>query len=49
MRCQVPLGPDLIVNRVPESAVVNVPSGSFPGRRNDRAMLECEYPATSFG
>ena len=49
MRCQVPLVPERIAKRVPETAAVNAPSGSVPERRSDRAMLECEYPATSFG
>ena len=42
IRCQVPLLSERIVNRVPEPAVENVPAGSLPGRRSDRAMLECE-------
>jgi hypothetical protein len=36
-----------MVKRVPEA--VNVPVGSLPGRRSDRAIAACEYAATSFG
>jgi hypothetical protein len=48
MRCHVPWLLDRIVNRAPELAAVNAPSGSFPGRRSDLAIAECEYAATSF-
>ena len=41
MRCQTPRPSERMVKRVPE--LVNVPRGSLPGRRSDRAIAECEY------